>query len=231
MLPAELLGIYLNPDEIEAKVRLHKILSIADFGVTPDISVDARIYAFFNQSKFLHDVGLSEEVGKLRVTDGQIDFSDVMVNSYFASVVADFLRQELMKQKVSFTLETVMSSPDKVRLLERAQQLGYRTYLYFIATDDPEINISRVQNRVKQGGHPVPEDKIVQRYHRSLELLIDAIRYSNRAYVFDNSGHNQNRTWLAEITDGVMLEIKIDQLPAWFIKSVLENSKTSLMEQ
>lgn len=114
MLPAELLGVYLNPDEIEAKIRQHKILSIADFGVTPDTKVAARIYAFFNQSKFLHDVGLSEEVGKLRAIDGQIDFSDVVVNSYFASVVADFLRQELMKQKVSFTLETVMSSPDKV---------------------------------------------------------------------------------------------------------------------
>lgn len=84
---------------------------------------------------------------------------------------------------------------------------------------------------MKQGGHPVPEDKIVQRYHRSLELLINAIRYSNRTYVFDNSGHNQNRTWLAEITDGVTLEIKVDQLPAWFIKSVLENSKTRLLEQ
>jgi predicted ABC-type ATPase len=49
-------------------------------------------------------------------------------------------------------LESVISSPDKVQLLEQARQLGYRTYLNFIATDDPAINISRVQNRVKQGG-------------------------------------------------------------------------------
>jgi predicted ABC-type ATPase len=81
---------------------------------------------------------------------------------------------------------------------------------------------------VKQGGHPVPEDKIVQRYHRSLDLLIDAIRHSNRSYVFDNSGQNQKRTWLAEITDGLTLEIKVDQLPAWFTKAVLEKSRTRL---
>ncbi len=228
VLPAELLGIYLNPDEIESQIRQQGLLSITDYGVTPNAHIDAQAFAFFNRSKFLHEAGLTAEALKLRVVDGQIDFSHVTVNSYFASVVADFLRQELLKQKVSFTLETVMSSPDKVRLLEQGQQLGYRTYLYFIATDDPAINISRVQNRVRQGGHSVPEDKIVQRYHRSLDLLIDAIHHSNRSYVFDNSGHNQERTWLAEITDGLTLEIKVDQLPAWFTKAVLEKSRTRL---
>jgi len=222
VIPAEFLGVYLNPDEIESKIRQYGILSVTEFGVIPAADIDIRVYSLFNQSKFLRDVGLSAEAAKIRVTSGQIDFCDVEVNSYFASVAADFLRQELLKQKVSFTLETVMSSPDKVRLLQQAQQLGYRTYLYFIATDDPSINISRVRNRVRRGGHAVPEDKIVQRYHRSLDLLIDAIRYSNRSYVFDNSGHDQERTWLAEITDGVSLEIKVDQLPAWFTKAVLD---------
>lgn len=158
VLPADLLGIYINPDEIESKIRHLGILSIMDFGVTLGTDTDAKVFAFLSQSQFLHDAGLATEVSKLRVANGQIDFSEVAVNSYFASVVADFLRQELLKQEVSFTLETVMSSPDKVRLLAQAQQCGYRTYLYFIATDDPAINISRVQNRVKQGGHPVPED-------------------------------------------------------------------------
>lgn len=95
--------------------------------------------------------------------------------------------------KASFTLETVISSPDKVQLLEQARQLGYRTSLDFIATGDPAISISRGQNRVKQGGDPVPKDKIVNRYHRSLELLLDAIRHAirhaNRATILDNSGY------------------------------------------
>jgi predicted ABC-type ATPase len=38
------------------------------------------------------------------------------------------------------------------------------------------------------GGHPVPEDRIVKRYYRSLDLLMEAIKHTNRAYVFDNSG-------------------------------------------
>ena len=142
------------------------------------------------------------------------------VNAYFASVIADFLRCKLLERRIPFTIETVMSSPDKVKLLETAQRLGYRTYLYYIATDDPEINISRVRNRVRQGGHDVPEDKIVSRYGRSLNLLMDAIAHTNRAYIFDNSTQDQTRTWLAEVTDGRVLEMRTDLMPAWFKRAV-----------
>lgn len=113
-----------------------------------------------------------------------------------------------------------MSSPDKVELLRRAQSKGYRTYLYYIATEDPAINIARVRNRVEQGGHDVPLEKIVSRYWRSLDLLLPAIRAANRAYIFDNSG--AELVWLAEGTDGQKLELKAAQIPAWFRKAVLD---------
>ena len=40
-----------------------------------------------------------------------------------------------------------MSAKDKVELLREAQSRGFRTYLYFIATEDPDSNIQRVKNR------------------------------------------------------------------------------------
>ena len=120
--------------------------------------------------------------------------------------------------------ETVMSHPGKVALLEQAQRLGYRTYLYFVATDNPVINISRVHNRVALGGHPVPEDKIISRDHRSLELLLQAIKHTSRAFIFDNSTDSANPqlAWIAEITDGRRLELKTDQIPAWFHRAVID---------
>jgi len=74
------------------------------------------------------------------------------------------------------------------------------------------------------GGHAVPEDKIEQRCYRALDLLVDAIRLTNRAYIFDNSGDNADRkhTWLAEITDGKSLELKTERIPAWFKRAVLD---------
>jgi predicted ABC-type ATPase len=222
LLPPELLGVYLNPDEIEAQIRQKGIVNLEDFGVVNSPNLDASILNFFHHSDFLKSQGFSSAAEQLSVANGKLDFSRIEMNSYFASVTTDCLRRQLLKQRTSFTFETVMSSRDKVTLLEEAQELGYRTYLYFIATDDPLINISRVRNRVKQGGHSVPEDKVVARYTRSLELLTDAICRTNRAYIFDNSSHNQDRTWLAEITDGQALEIKADQIPAWFTNAVLK---------
>ena len=72
-------------------------------------------------------------------------------------------------------------------MLREAKSFGFRTYLYYVATEDPEINISRVALRVAQGGHDVPKAKIISRYHRSLGLVRDAIRHTDRAYFFDTS--------------------------------------------
>jgi predicted ABC-type ATPase len=53
-----------------------------------------------------------------------------------------------MAREESFTFETVMSHPDRVEALEGAQSRGYRTYLYFVCTDNIDINAGRIAARV-----------------------------------------------------------------------------------
>jgi predicted ABC-type ATPase len=220
LIRPELLGIYINPDEIEKAIRDRgDFLDLASYGITT--SADEML-TFFQQSTLLENANLLNEASELRFNDNKLSFFAVTVNAYFASVAADFIRQKLLQARTSFTFETVMSAPDKVALLQKAQQLGYRTYLYYVATEDPEINISRVRHRVKMGGHPVPEDKIVSRYFRSLDLLREAIGYTNRSYIFDNSG--QQQVFVAEITNGHSLELKTERIPNWFKQSVLDKS-------
>ena len=93
------------------------------------------------------------------------------------------------------------------------QALGYRTYLYYVATEDPEINIQRVKNRAVQGGHDVPESKIRSRYERSLKLLPQAISHANRAFLFDTS--EEDPWYFAEVIDG-QIELKSGEIPRWF---------------
>lgn len=217
----ELLGIYINPDELEKDIARFDFLNLRDYDVE---TTAEEILSFFQSSTLLARADLLDEAHALRFNDGRLSFAHVGVNAYYASVAADFLRQKLLERGASFTFETVMSSPDKVELLRKAQLRGYRTYLYYVATEDPAINISRVRHRVKMGGHPVPEDKIVSRYYRSLELLSEAIRYTHRTYIFDNSG--RERLWIAEVTDGASLELKTDSLPAWFEESVWSKFQT-----
>jgi predicted ABC-type ATPase len=220
-LPAELLGAYLNPDEIEAGIRQTGFLDVGALGIE---TTAAEVLPYFTGSDFLKAEELAEAAGRFRFDGGRLDFAGVTVNAYFASVAVDFLRRKMLGQNATFTFETVMSHPSKVALLEEAQRAGYRTYLYYVATDDPDINVSRVRNRVGLGGHPVPEDKIVSRYHRSLDLLMEAIKHTNRAYIFDNSTDSADRklAWVAEITEGQALELKTDRIPPWFKGAVMD---------
>lgn len=211
MIRKELLGIYVNPDDIEKEIRDFDFLDLAAYSVSTN---KEEILSFFKKSSLLERADCLEDAHSLRFNDDKLIFHEAGVNAYFASVAADFIRQKLMQSSKSFTFETVMSFPDKVELLEKAQSRVYRTYLYYVATENPEINISRVRYRVSLGGHPVPEEKIPSRYKRSLDLLYQAVKATHRAYIFDNSTHEH--IWLAEITNGHTMEMKTDQMPAWF---------------
>ena len=217
----ELLGVYINPDEIEKDIRAQGFLDLKSFEVA---TTEAEIREFFNASVLLARAGLLDEAADLRFNDDKLSFFQVSVNSYFASVAADFIRHKLLERGTSFTFETVMSSADKVAFLKKAQARGFRTYLYFVATDDPIINISRVRNRVRLGGHPVPDDKVIARYERSLGLLLEAIRHTDRAYIFDNSGLSQ--IWLAEVSDGNTLTMKTDRMPMWLKTAVWDKMQS-----
>ena len=68
-------------------------------------------------------------------------------------------------------------------------------------------------SRVQDGGHDVPADKIISRYERSLALLPEAVRLSDRAYLFDNSG--QAHRLFAEFESGRPVNVDADT-PEWF---------------
>ncbi len=71
--------------------------------------------------------------------------------------------------------------------MRRAKSAGFDVAFYFVSTTNAAINVDRVGNRVRLGGHDVPESKIVERYHRTMSMLPDAIRAADRAFIFDNS--------------------------------------------
>lgn len=99
-----------------------------------------------------------------------------------------------------------MSHPSKISEIIEMKESGYTPYLYFVCIDKPEVNISRISNRVVLGEHDVPKDKVIQRYHRSLELLHEVLPLCYRAYLFDNSGKEYEL--IAEFYKGD-LEIKL----------------------
>ena len=72
-------------------------------------------------------------------------------------------------------VETVLSS-DKYRTpVEAVLARGGYVWLLYVALSSPEIARQRVAARVRQGGHGVPEDKIAQRWQRSLDSLVGSL--------------------------------------------------------
>lgn len=209
--PPSWFGVYLNPDDLEKTVRETGQFSLSDFETH---TTTEELQEFLKSSMLLKSRGLGDGAQVIRCSDQAIDFSGLTMNSYYASVVSDFLRRKAIAARQSFSFETVMSSPDKVDLLRLAQGCGYRTYLYFVATEHPDINVERVKLRVSEGGHDVPTEKIVSRYYRSLELLAEAIKVSNRAFIFDTS--EDEPKYIAEVIDGTHWELKSGVMPNWF---------------
>ena len=218
IIPNNLLGYYLNPDDIEKEVKLNGYYDAKNLDLKTSTN---EIISFFNNHPLMNRMEEADFTNEIKFIQNEfIDFSNIGFNSYLSAILVDFLRNKLIEAHKSFTFETVMSSPDKLGVLSNALDNGFRNYLYYVATEDPDINISRIKHRIRVGGHSVPKEKIVERYHRSLDLLLGAIILTNRAYIFDNSG--ESNVWIAEITDGKQIELKSNRIPLWFKKSVLD---------
>ncbi|GAB4021649.1 zeta toxin family protein [Spirosoma koreense] len=218
VIEANMLGYYLNPDDIEKAVKHDGYFDVRSLNLPMS---ELEIIHFFEQHPLLSRADEADFIQAIRfVQEEFIDFANVGFSSYLSVILTDFLRHKLIEAGRSFTFETVMSSADKVQTLQKARDASFRNYLYYVATEDPLINISRIKHRVRMGGHNVPDQKVTERYYRSLDLLLDAVRLTNRAYIFDNSG--ETKVWIAEITDGIDIELKTDLIPQWFTRAVLD---------
>ncbi len=90
-------------------------------------------------------------------------------------------------------VETVLSTDKYRRLVVLGKSLQFEIRLTYVILDSPSRNIERVRMRVRKGGHAVPEDKIVARYHRSLAQLPWFLEQADQASIFDNSGASPRR--------------------------------------
>lgn len=149
-------------------------------------------------------------------------------NTFLAAKLAQFisvgLRDDWVKDGLSFTYESVMSHESHIQFVEGAKKIGYKPYLYYVCTSEVELNKARVEQRVKEGGHTVPEDKIASRYQRSLENLHEMLTICRRGFLFDNS--STEMTFIAEVTQDGYLDIKAkafdETQPYWFVEHVVK---------
>lgn len=108
-----------------------------------------------------------------------------------AAKYAERVREKYLQKQQSLAFETVFSSHPKIDYVKRAIKAGFIVRLFFIGTDSPTINVNRVGQRVAEGGHSVPLQKIFSRYYKSIANLGTVLQVVHRGYIYDNSIENE----------------------------------------
>ena len=105
---------------------------------------------------------------------------------------ARLMLQELARHfaaRTSFAFETTLSGRGYLRLIDQWQAAGYRVKLIFLHLDCPEEAIARVAQRVRQGGHGIPEQVIRRRFAAGLHNFYQDYAPKVDAWMlYDNGG-------------------------------------------
>ncbi len=176
--------------------------------------------------KFLHHewgVGIvyinPDEVAKDRFGDWNSNSSVLKAANY-----CEEWRKRCLNEKTSFVFETVFSSQDKIEFLLRAKQAGFFIRVFFISTNHPSINASRIAHRVIEGGHDVPITKIISRFYKSILNCEIIAKFVDRLYVYDNSVDGRDAMPLFRLTNGVLGKMYVKNVPEWALNILPENN-------
>ncbi|MBD8347215.1 MULTISPECIES: zeta toxin family protein [unclassified Dysgonomonas] len=79
--------------------------------------------------------------------------------------------EEMLRLQQDFAIETTLATKSYVSFIKKAQKVGYFVTLLYFWLSSPELAIKRVEDRVKAGGHHVPQDVIRRRYRAGAQNL------------------------------------------------------------
>ena len=154
------------------------------------------------------------------IIEKQLDLTASENPSYQAATIARRKFATLIEQGRSFCFETVFSHESKLDMIKMAQDNGYVVTLVFIHLKNPQLNELRVKQRMSEGGHWVPPEKIATRIERTLKLMQSAVKMSDRSYLLDNSSRTNPFQQIAVIA-GTQVNRLEGPLPAW-AKEILQ---------
>lgn len=121
----------------------------------------------------------------------------------------------MLDGKTCFVSKTVFSHESELGLIREAQALGFQVALYVVAVDDPARLLARVSQRVAEGGPPVPPERILQRYPRTMTNLKTAVRVADIAFIFDSVEAEHGAHRLVALCEREQTTLLADKPPTW----------------
>lgn len=142
--------------------------------------------------------------------------------SYQAATIAAKIREDLIAKGISFCFETVFSHGSKIDFIAQAKAHGYTIVLVYIHLQTSSLNEARVQQRVLEGGHSVPPEKIHSRIPRTMKHIKTALALVDEARVLDNSSKDDPFRQIVVLHSGKYVELA-SPLPDW-VDAILPES-------
>lgn len=93
-----------------------------------------------------------EDLGTVKIQAGRLFFQHI---------------HSLIEAEKDFVVEVTLSGKGFARIISRLKRAGYTITIVFLFLKSSETCVARVRNRVKAGGHHVPTEDVVRRFHRS----------------------------------------------------------------
>jgi predicted ABC-type ATPase len=152
--------------------------------------------------------------------------SEPQARSEAARRWADTRRATLIAQGQDFVSETVFSHASKLQLIASAQAAGYAVVLLVVCVDEPQTLVQRVAQRVREGGHSVPPERVLARYPRTLANLQKAVRLADIAMLYDTSSSSTSSPSVpvpvnlqrVAVCRGAKTQVLVDVLPQWALQ-------------
>lgn len=114
------------------------------------------------------------------------------------------LIDECLEKEICFTQETTLSGHRILATVKKAIEKGYYIRLYYVGLNTVEESLVRIENRVKKGGHNIPDEYVKRRFNKRFEDLTTILQYCDEATFYDNEN---GFVAVAEYKNGEILQI------------------------
>lgn len=93
---------------------------------------------------------------------------------------------ECIEKGISFTQETTLSGRKTEITAKEVKEKGYHVRLFYIGLDTAAESLARIANRVRRGGHNIPENDVERRFEGRWEAVAKILPYCDEAEFYDN---------------------------------------------